>query len=132
MKTVYIFQIDQQITELWHFEILQRVCVAQVFLLILHENLKFKKLYKKLEWKASIWYHEMKTFYIFKIDQQNTNTNSLFLVKAPIMSRIINTMKINTMITLIEIDWLQKMTTQQSLTSVLYKDNNNCNCGTNR
>ena len=36
------------------------------------------------------------------------------------------------MITLIEIDWLQKMTMQQSLTSVLYKDNNNCNCGTNR
>ena len=38
------FQNYQQITELWHFEILQRVCVAQVFLLILHENLKFKKL----------------------------------------------------------------------------------------
>ena len=84
MKTVYIFQIDQQITELWHFEILQRVCVAQVFLLILHENLKFKKLYIKLEWKASIWYHEMKTVYIFKIDQQITNTNSLFATVVPI------------------------------------------------
>ena len=48
------------------------VCVAGVFLLILHENLKFKKLYIKLEWKASIWYHEMKFFYIFKIDQQIT------------------------------------------------------------
>ena len=72
MKFFYIFKIDQQITELWHFEILQRVCVAQVFLLILDENLKFKKLYLKLEWKASIWYHEMKIFNIFKIDQQIT------------------------------------------------------------
>ena len=52
------------------------------------------------------------------------------LIKAPIMSRIINTMKFNTMITLIEIVW--KIVTknknncrQQTLPLVLYKANNN-------
>ena len=49
-----------------------KVWQEQFFLLILHEKQKFKKLNIKLEWKAFIWYHEKKTFYIFKIDQQIT------------------------------------------------------------
>ena len=59
-------------------------------------------------------------------------TNSLFLlIKVPIMSRIKNNETWYNDYT--SWNWLQKNDyTQQTLTSVLYKDNNNSNWGTKR